>query len=132
MINPPIQDFPSPIKPNRKTRRSMQATPAAISVLGLPDDYPLTLAIEELKKIPAPRRNLLLGHLMAFLKMPADGCTLVALAVQPYLSEAQLGILVERCERQVRRYLEKLKAADIDDAIARLRRESYLDTDPKD
>ena len=51
---------------------------------------------------------------------------------QPYLSDAQLSVMIDRCERQVRRYLKKFKAADLDDALSRLRQQSYMEAELND
>ena len=82
--------------------------------------------------MPVPRRNLLVGHLMALLKLHAADCAAIARCVQPYLSDAQVAVLINRSERQVRRYFENTRAADVDEAKDRLRRRWYMDDELKD
>jgi hypothetical protein len=131
MFDHDIREFASPLDPTGDPP-AKSPKPVVVTIPGLNEDRALTLAFEELRKMPVPRRNLLIGHLMALLKMHAADCAAIARCAQPYLSDAQLGVLVNRSERQVRRYFEEMRAADMDDAISRLRRKSYRDDDPRD
>jgi hypothetical protein len=83
--------------------------PVVVPIPGLDRDRVLAIAFEELGKLPVPRQNLLLSHLMALLQMHPADCAIVALHVQPYLSDAQIAALCGKGERQLRRYTEYRK-----------------------
>jgi hypothetical protein len=133
MFDHNIREFDSPLDPRPSGDSSVKPPkPVVVTIPGLDEGRALTLAFDELRKMPVPRRNLLLGHLMALLKMHPAYLAGVAVHVQPYLSDAQVAVLCDRSERQIRRYFEKIKAADVDDAMARLRRQSYMADDLND
>jgi len=133
MFDHDIREFDSPLDPRPSGDSSVKPPkPVVVSIPGLDEGRALTLAIEELRRMPVARQNLLLGHLMALLKMHAADFAVIARCVQPYLSDHQVAVLIDRSERQVRRYFEKTRAADVDEAKDRLRRRWYRDDESED
>ncbi len=126
-------EFDSPLTPSGD-QPVKPPKPVVVTIPGLDKDLSLSIAFEELRKMPVPRRNLLLGHLMALLKMHPADCAVIALRAQPYLSDAQVAVLIGKSERQLRRYIEyqRIKAADVADALYRSQRQWYMDDEPED
>jgi hypothetical protein len=135
MFDHDIREFDSPLDPRPSGDSGVTPPkPVVVTIPGLDEDRALAIAFEELRKLPVPRRNLLLGHLTALLKLhPADRAV-IAVRVQPYLSDAQVAALVGKSERQLRRYSEyqRIKAADVADAMNRLQRRWYMADDCED
>jgi hypothetical protein len=131
MFDHDIREIPSPLAPPLPARPHVKPPkPVVATIPGLHEDLPLAIAVEELRKLPVPQRNLLLGHLMALLKMHPAYCAVVAIHVQPYLSDAQVAILCGKSERQLRRYIEYQKIKpDVADAQDHLRQQSYMDAE---
>ncbi len=125
----PLRDaVPDPLSP--PPLEGPPVTPPELAVgttPGLDDDIALTLAIAELRKLRRSRRNLLLRHLMAMLRIHAAQCAVAVKYVQPYLTDAEVAELCNKSVRQLRRYSEyEAFRPDVADAKDRLRRQSYM------
>ena len=135
MFDHDFREFDSPLATPRSEKPPVKPPkPLVATIPGGGDDLPLTIAFQELRKMPVSRRNLLVGHLMALLKLHPADLAVIALSVQPYLSDAQVAALVGKSERQLRRYSEyrRIKAADVADAMNRLQRRCYMDDESED
>ena len=129
-----IREFSSPFNSSPPDERPIKPPkPVVMTIPGLDENLPLTFAVEALRKLPVAQRNLLLGHLMALLQMHASDLAVVALHVQPYLTDDQIATLCGKSTRQLRRYdgYQKIKP-DVADAMDRLRRRSYRAAEPED
>ena len=119
-----IREFPSPLASSPPGDPPIPpADPTVVTILGLDAHRAFTIAVEHLKELPLPQRNLLVGHLTELLRLQPLQIAAVALGVRPYLSIAQIAALCGRSERQIRRYREIFRdALDTDEAKARFRR----------
>jgi hypothetical protein len=107
MSDEDFREIPSPLTSRSADQPHVKPPkPVVVPIPGLDQDRVLTIAFEELRKLPVPRQNLLLSHLMALLQLHPADCAIVVLHVQPYLSDAQIALLCDRSERQLRRYAE--------------------------
>ena len=134
MFDHDIREIPSPFNSSPPDERPIKPPkPVVMTIPGLDENLPLTFAVEALRKLPVAQRNLLLGHLMALLQMHASDLAVVALHVQPYLTDDQIATLCGKSTRQLRRYdgYQKIKP-DVAEAMDRLRRRSYRAAEPED
>ena len=123
-----IREFPSPLAPYPPGNPPIPpAEPAVVTIPGLNADRAFVIAVDHLRQLPVPQRNLLVGHLTELLQLRPVQIAAIALGVRPYLSLAQIAALCGRSERQIRRYKEAFRnALDTDEAKARFRRTCYL------
>jgi hypothetical protein len=134
MFNDDIREIPSPLTSRPADQSPVKPPkPVVVTIPGLDQNRVLAIAFEELGKLPVPRQNLLLSHLMTLLQLHPADCAIVALHVQPYLSDAQIATLCGKGERQLRRYTEYRKfKADLAAAKGHRRQELVMPVEIED